>query len=207
MPEALARTDHDFVLTQSPRQRRARKDAATSRLAWLRPLLRNPAQTVVGAASAAVAVGILLNAMAFQEGRHPAPFFAPAPAPAARVPTPPARPVALTGSVQSPAATAQAPATAAGLKQPTTTATVPVPQPRDPIGDLLKGGSPAEPSRAVLAAQRQLNKLGYGPVKPDGLFGLGTRQAIEKFERDRKLPVTGDLNARTSRDLAAAAGE
>jgi peptidoglycan hydrolase-like protein with peptidoglycan-binding domain len=59
----------------------------------------------------------------------------------------------------------------------------------------------------VLAAQRQLNKLGYGPVKPDGLFGLGTRQAIEKFERDRKLPVTGDLNARTSRDLAAAAGE
>ncbi len=60
--------------------------------------------------------------------------------------------------------------------------------------------------RAVLAAQRALNKLNYGPVKPDGLMGPGTRQAIERFERDRKLPVTGEPAGRTARELAAASG-
>ena len=61
-------------------------------------------------------------------------------------------------------------------------------------------------TRQVLAAQRALNKLNYGPIKPDGLFGPGTRQAIERFERDRKLPVTGEVSGRTARELAAASG-
>ena len=86
---------------------------------------------------------------------------------------------------------------------------------RDPIADMLRGGASSggtteiprqEPTRQVLAAQRALNKLNYGPIKPDGLFGPGTRQAIERFEKDRKLPVTGEATGRTARELAAASG-
>ena len=57
----------------------------------------------------------------------------------------------------------------------------------------------------VLSAQRALAKLGY-PVKPDGMMGAATRTAIERFEQDRRLPVTGEFNARTLRDLSAASG-
>ena len=86
---------------------------------------------------------------------------------------------------------------------------------RDSIADMLRGGPSVggtteivrqEPTRQVLAAQRALNKLSYGPIKPDGLFGPGTRQAIERFEKDRKLPVTGEVAGRTARELAAASG-
>jgi peptidoglycan hydrolase-like protein with peptidoglycan-binding domain len=38
-------------------------------------------------------------------------------------------------------------------------------------------------------------------------MGPGTRQAIERFERERKLTVTGELGPRTVRELAAAAGQ
>jgi peptidoglycan hydrolase-like protein with peptidoglycan-binding domain len=58
----------------------------------------------------------------------------------------------------------------------------------------------------VLAAQRALVKLGYTQVKADGVPGEATRSAIERFERERKLPVTGRLNPVTVRELAAASG-
>jgi peptidoglycan hydrolase-like protein with peptidoglycan-binding domain len=84
---------------------------------------------------------------------------------------------------------------------------------RDAIGDLIRTGEPGtrppanvgEPGR-VAAAQRALIKLGYGPLKADGVMGAGTRQALERFEKDRRLPVTGELAARTVRDLAAQSG-
>jgi len=102
-----------------------------------------------------------------------------------------------------------APSTAAAA---TPARAIPAPVPRDPIADMLRSASnpvpPAiiEPNKAVLGAQRALNKLGYGPIKPDGLAGPGTRQAIERFERDRKLPVTGDLTPRVTRELSALSG-
>jgi peptidoglycan hydrolase-like protein with peptidoglycan-binding domain len=37
-------------------------------------------------------------------------------------------------------------------------------------------------------------------------MGSGTRQAIERFEQDRRLPVTGEFNARTVRELTTASG-
>jgi peptidoglycan hydrolase-like protein with peptidoglycan-binding domain len=37
-------------------------------------------------------------------------------------------------------------------------------------------------------------------------MGPTTRQAIERFERERKIPVTGELGARTVRELAAQSG-
>lgn len=86
---------------------------------------------------------------------------------------------------------------------------------RDPIGEMIRMGGPvptppanvgrSDSGDAVLAGQRALAKLGYG-IKADGLMGSGTRQAIERFEQDRKLPVTGEFNARTLRELAAASG-
>jgi hypothetical protein len=219
--EALARTDRDFVVTQSPRPRRssaAGRGKSAARLAWLRPLRRNPGQTAACIALAGVWIGILLNALLFQDGRHSAPFFAASPVPAAAaIPVPPPRPVlAASAPATAPAAglsdqgvkaqrtAIPIPAAAPAVALPSQAVT-PVPPPRDPISDLLRAGPAAEPSKPVLAAQRQLNKLNYGPVRPDGLFGLGTRQAIEKFEKDRKLPVTGELNVRTTRELAAAA--
>jgi peptidoglycan hydrolase-like protein with peptidoglycan-binding domain len=60
--------------------------------------------------------------------------------------------------------------------------------------------------RPIVAAQRALVKLGYGPIKVDGVFGQETRQAIERFERDRRLAPTGELGTRTARELTAASG-
>jgi hypothetical protein len=84
----------------------------------------------------------------------------------------------------------------------------------DPIGDLLRGENPVPPaligrsdsSALVAAGQRALSKLGMGPLKADGLMGPTTRQAIERFERERKLPVTGEFGPRTARELAAQSG-
>ena len=86
--------------------------------------------------------------------------------------------------------------------------------PKDPAQDAARAGDGltatgavrADPPRSLATAQRALTKLGYGPIKADGLMGPETRQAVERFERDRRLPVTGELGARTLRELAGAAG-
>jgi peptidoglycan hydrolase-like protein with peptidoglycan-binding domain len=63
-----------------------------------------------------------------------------------------------------------------------------------------------EQVRSVASVQRALNRLGYGPVKADGIFGSGTKLALERFERDRKLPVSGEMSPRILKELAAASG-
>jgi peptidoglycan hydrolase-like protein with peptidoglycan-binding domain len=73
------------------------------------------------------------------------------------------------------------------------------PRPSVPIS----GGVPAA---RVSAAQRALADFGYGPLKPTGIFDESTKSAIEKFERERKLPVTGQLSSRVTRELAAVTG-
>jgi hypothetical protein len=50
-------------------------------------------------------------------------------------------------------------------------------------------------------AQKALTKLGYGPLKADGIVGSGTRKAITAFQRANKLHVTGELDAPTLRLL------
>ncbi|MDO9428794.1 MAG: peptidoglycan-binding domain-containing protein, partial [Methylobacterium sp.] len=82
---------------------------------------------------------------------------------------------------------------------------------RDVIADIIKAGETTasvtpKPDQAVAQAQRALVKLGYGPLVADGVLGPGTRAAIEKFERDRKLPVKGVAAGRTLRELASRAG-
>jgi len=49
----------------------------------------------------------------------------------------------------------------------------------------------------VVAAQKALTELGYGPLKADGALGRGMREAIEKYQRDAGLTVTGELHAET----------
>ena len=86
--------------------------------------------------------------------------------------------------------------------QTSTATAAPLPQPvrRDPIAELIA------PSPRVLAVQRALADFGYGQIKPTGNFDAPTRAAIEKFERDRKLPVTGQISDRFVRELSTMTG-
>jgi peptidoglycan hydrolase-like protein with peptidoglycan-binding domain len=70
----------------------------------------------------------------------------------------------------------------------------------DPIAALIA------PSNKILAIQRALADFGYGQIKPTGLYDPATRVAIEKFERDRRLPVTGQISDRFVRELSSMTG-
>ncbi|OYX15231.1 MAG: hypothetical protein B7Z15_01255 [Rhizobiales bacterium 32-66-8] len=58
----------------------------------------------------------------------------------------------------------------------------------------------------ILLVQKTLAKLGYGPLKPDGRPGTETRLAIQRFERDRNLPITGEITDKVVRELSAVSG-
>ena len=77
---------------------------------------------------------------------------------------------------------------------------LPANAPNDPIAQLLA------PSKRLLAVQRALTDYGYGQIKPTGIDDTDTRAAIAKFERDRQLPVTGQLSDRLVRELSALTG-
>jgi peptidoglycan hydrolase-like protein with peptidoglycan-binding domain len=64
----------------------------------------------------------------------------------------------------------------------------------------------ATPAPRVMALQRALADYGYGQIKPSGLVDLETQRAIEKFERERKLPVTGQPSERVMREMTAMTG-
>jgi hypothetical protein len=190
----------------------------------LRPVLSfagNRPGLVFGVVAALGTTGAIGWNALHQANRHPAPLFkpaaakqaeaprrtetaavAPAPMPAA-IPVPAPRPDPVTvGSLAASQAAAPAPVARASAS--------------DPIGNLIRGGSePAPPARTaaeirpdprVTAVQKALSKIGYGPLKADGFLGTTTRQALERFERDHKLPVTGGLGTRTTRQLASASG-
>jgi len=75
---------------------------------------------------------------------------------------------------------------------------------KDSIAELIAPSPP--PSKRVLSIQRALADFGYGQIKPTGVYDQDTRAAIEKFERDRKLPVDGRISDDFVRDLAAMTG-
>ena len=70
----------------------------------------------------------------------------------------------------------------------------------DPIAALLA------PNTRIVAVQRALTDFGYGPVKPSGIYDTETRTAIERFEKARRRPVTGQVSDQLVRDLAALTG-
>ena len=86
-----------------------------------------------------------------------------------------------------------------GQKSSQSAAAKPVRQ--DPLADLI-----SPPANRVIAVQRALSEWGYGQLKPSGQVDGDTQAAIEKFERDRKLPVTGQMSDRLLRELTAVTG-
>lgn len=67
-------------------------------------------------------------------------------------------------------------------------------------------GSTAAADSKLMAAQKALAKIGYGPVTIDGKMGAETRNAIKSFERDRNMPETGEPSPQVLRALQALTG-
>jgi hypothetical protein len=154
---------------------------------------------------------IVVNAIFLQSGVHPAPFFAnPTAAPANRLTA--LSPIPLAPNSQSPTPPrvidmAPARAAPAARTQAATSA-----RRNDPIGDLI-GTSTAPSSTAsvgtsarIMAVQRVLSEFGYGQLRSSGTLDEPTSAAIQKFEADRKLPVTGRLSDRLLSELATMTG-
>ncbi len=55
-----------------------------------------------------------------------------------------------------------------------------------------------------MAAQTALARLGYNPGAPDGLIGVGTRQAVRAWQKDHHLPADGYLSPAVLAQLKAA---
>ena len=159
-------------------------------------LAHRPVDTMAVLGAAAASLVIVLNAVFLQSGSHPAPFFA------NPVSEPPQsagpRPVAGSAAPKPAETTLVRPAVG---QRPAPAAAVPR---SDPIGDLI-GSSVGSPAR-VMAVQRILSEFGYGQIKPSGVLNESTRVAIEKFESEHKLPVTGRLSDRLLSELSAMTG-
>jgi putative peptidoglycan binding protein len=189
----------------SQRLDRGRDDEEGGFLTARLPFLRNIGWGARDAVAFTIGVGgsvaILVNALFLQSGPHPAPLFkAPLAAGEATntvVAVPRARPAeAGPAKVETPVvkSSVEAPRTASA------SAPAPAAAHNDAIGDLLA------PSRRVIALQRALAQYGYGQIKPTGTVDAETRAAIEKFERERKLPVTGQPSDRVARELTSLTG-
>jgi len=79
-------------------------------------------------------------------------------------------------------------------------ARAPAPVRADPIAALIA------PTKQVQAIQRALADFGYGQLSATGVYDPQTKAAIEKFERDRRLPVTGQISDDLVRELSAMTG-
>jgi hypothetical protein len=210
-----------------PRRRRGASavaiEASEGRNLAMRLLLHSPKDLIAGALAFAAVSAIIANAMFMQAGHHPSPMFGAivgAPVAAAN-PLPRPRPVEATlrpaevklaevrpaevrpaevkpaTPVSVIAKTNAAPVAPATARPP---APIPVSSRSDPVGDLIIV------SRRVAAVQRALTDYGYGQLKPTGNVGSETQAAIQKFERDRKLPITGQMSDRLVRELNTVTG-
>lgn len=209
------------VNDEMPRRRRGASamaiEAAEQRSLAMRILLHSPKDLIAGALAFAAVSAIVANAMFMQAGHHPSPMFGTtvgAPQAVAN-PLPRPRPVDATlrpadvkfaevrpaetkpAAAGSVIAKTTAPAASTPARPP---APIPVSSRSDPVGDLIVA------SRRVAAVQRALTEYGYGQLKPTGTVGSDTLAAIQKFERDRKLPVTGQMSDRLVRELSAVTG-
>jgi len=202
--------------TRSGRRAGAGKGAGTGAVAavglrlWSSASHRPVDATAILCAGAASLI-IVVNAIFLQSGVHPAPFFAnPTAAPANRLTA--LSPIPLAPNSQSPTPPrvidmAPVRAAPAARTQAATSA-----RRNDPIGDLI-GTSTAPSSTAsvgssarIMAVQRVLSEFGYGQLRSSGTLDEPTSAAIQKFEADRKLPVTGRLSDRLLSELATMTG-
>lgn len=79
---------------------------------------------------------------------------------------------------------------------------------KDELLDLVKRTATQDDkaTKTVSDVQRALNKAGYGPLSEDGHMGPSTKQALAKFEADRKLPPRGEPKGPVLKVLASASG-
>jgi hypothetical protein len=223
MRDSLNRHDHREIAV-STETRSARPGAAPRRSPAPRAAARGPGEwraafgavaggvgrlcltrpgEVVGSILAIGAVGLVsMNALGSQGGRHPAPIFTGGASAASKAP---GRSTEVKTVAEKPAEAAAA----APVREPPKP--IPTAETRpDPIAEIIRTAdstasvTPKAVGR-VAEAQRALVKLGYGPLQADGVMGPGTRAAIERFERDRKLPVKGEAGGRTLKELATRA--
>jgi hypothetical protein len=210
-----------------PRRRRGATAAAIGAEAGrgflLRLLLHSPKDVVAGLLAFAAVSAIIANALFLQTGPHPAPMFAspgvvgsptsvnvlprPRPADADIVPAEarPAEPKAAEPRSGEP----KGADSLANLMRATTAPASPpaVTRPPAPIPPSSRAETTQSTgSRRVVAVQRALTEYGYGQLKPSGTIGSDTQAAIQKFERERRMPVTGQVSDRLMRELAAVIG-
>jgi hypothetical protein len=162
-------------------------------VAVFRTLGWSPRDAVAFVAGTVAAVAILINVLFMQSGTHPAPMFKGAAVPVK---------AAATDTVSAAARPRPAePATGPALAS---TASAPVPAPA--AAKAAAPAAPRTPGEIITEIQRELARRGYYDGTVDGLYGPKTDAAIEKFERERKLPVTGQASDRVVRELAAMTG-
>lgn len=160
---------------------------------------RRPVDSFAVLCAASASVVIVVNAAFMQTGSRPGSYFA---NPSSQSATADIRPTP-TAPLTIKAAADPSPTNSVTPLQARQVVPVPVPSPLrrdDPIADLIR------PSPRVLAVQRVLSEFGYGQVKASGMLDAATSMAIEKFEREHKLPVSGRISERLLGALAAMAG-
>lgn len=209
-------------------------DVETERNLVMRVLLHSPKDTLAGLVAFAAISAIVANALFLQTGRHPAPMFGtvinlspPSSLPLSN-PLPRPRPVGADTSPLEPRATEfraePKPAERAAEKAPEkpVEATASTPRAGDPMTNLVKATTSTPPSvmrppapipmqhspaaRRIAGVQRALSEYGYGQIKVTGAMSGETQSAIQKFEREHKMQVTGQVSDRLLRELGAAIG-
>jgi Putative peptidoglycan binding domain len=147
---------------------------------------RRPVDTFAVLAAVAASLIVVVNAVLMQSGARTAPYFAnPKPAQISAGDAP--KPAVIATIPPRPGTAAAAPQLAAARHN-------------DPIADLIG------PSQRIAAVQRALSEYGYGQIKPSGVLDDATGAAIEKFEREHRLPVTGGLSDRLVSEFGAMVG-
>lgn len=78
------------------------------------------------------------------------------------------------------------------------------------LAHALRGAAPVRQETAeqkrLRKVQEALTKLGYGPVSADGVIGPETRQAVQRFQLDRNLPLTGEIDDLLIKELLIIGG-
>ena len=211
------------------RRRRAAAAVLEEHGLLLRIFLYSPKDMVAGLLAFAACSAVVANALFLQRGPHPAPMFSSVAVPAALPPNhlPRPRPTEadavlsesklaepkfaepkssepkaadpMTSLVKS---TTGGPLSATPMAPPSPPPTyatrLPAPIPPAPI--------PIGGMRRVAVVQRALTEYGYGQLRPTGTIGPDTRTAIQKFESERKLPVTGQVTERLVQELGKMIG-
>ena len=229
-------TIDDDELPPPRRRRRAAAavvEEESERGLLMRMLLHSPKDMVAGLLAFTAAGAIIANALFLQHGPHPAPMFGsvvhipPVGSSGISLLLPRPRPHEADASPAEPRLAEIKPSE---LRLSDIRAE---PKSGDPLGNLVKATTVAPPSssvvatapsanvprppapvppvqvtgsRRVAAVQRVLTEYGYGQLRANGTIGADTQAAIQKFERERKLPITGQMSDRLVRELTAMIG-